>query len=67
VGRLDTQKGLHLIRHAIFHTIARDAQFVLLGAGSEPGINEDFWQLKRMLNDNPDCHSRSATTRSSRT
>ena len=56
VGRLDTQKGLHLIRHAIFHTIARDAQFVLLGAGSEPGINEDFWQLKRMLNDNPDCH-----------
>ena len=56
VGRLDTQKGLHLIRHAIFHTIARDAQFVLLGAGSEPGINEDFWQLKRMLNDSPDCH-----------
>jgi starch synthase len=56
VGRLDTQKGLHLIRHAIFYATAHDAQFVLLGAGSEPGINEDFWQLKGMLNDNPDCH-----------
>ena len=33
-----------------------DAQFVLLGSGSEHGINEDFWHLKRRLNDNPDCH-----------
>ena len=56
VGRLDAQKGLHLIRHAIHYAIAHDAQFVLLGAGSEPGINEDFWREKRALNDNPDCH-----------
>jgi len=56
VGRLDTQKGLHLIRHAIFHALEHDAQFVLLGSGSEHGINEDFWNLKRWLNDNPDCH-----------
>ncbi len=56
VGRLDTQKGLHLIRHALFYALEHDAQFVLLGSGSEHGINEDFWHLKRLLNDNPDCH-----------
>ena len=56
VGRLDTQKGLHLIRHALFYALEQDAQFVLLGSGSEHGINEDFWHLKRHLNDNPDVH-----------
>ncbi len=56
VGRLDTQKGLHLIRHALFYALEHDAQFVLLGSGSEHGINEDFWHLKCRLNDNPDCH-----------
>ncbi len=56
VGRLDTQKGLHLIRHAIFYALHHDAQFVLLGSGAEQGINEDFWHLKRRLNDHPDCH-----------
>jgi len=56
VGRLDTQKGLHLIRHAIFYALEHNAQFVLLGSGSEHGINEDFWYLKRRLNDHPDCH-----------
>ena len=56
VGRLDTQKGLHLIRHALFHALEQDAQFVLLGSGSEHGINEDFWHLKRRLNEHPDIH-----------
>jgi starch synthase len=56
VGRLDTQKGLHLIRHALFYALAHDAQFVLLGSGSTASINEDFWHLKRTLHDNGDCH-----------
>jgi starch synthase len=56
VGRLDPQKGLHLIRHTLSWALANDAQFVLLGSGSQPGINEDFWQLKRTLHDNRDCH-----------
>ena len=56
VGRLDTQKGLHLIRHALFYALANEAQFVLLGSGSERGINEQFCNLKHELNDNPDCH-----------
>lgn len=56
VGRLDTQKGVHLIRHAILYALQRGAQFVLLGSSPEESINHDFWQLKRHLNDNPDCH-----------
>lgn len=56
VGRLDAQKGLHLVRHAIFHALGNGAQFVLLGSGAEHGINEDFWHLKRQLSANPDCH-----------
>jgi starch synthase len=56
VGRLDAQKGVHLIRHALFHAIGNGAQFVLLGSGSERAINDEFWHLKHHLNDNPDCH-----------
>jgi starch synthase len=56
VGRLDMQKGVTLIRHALFHALRRGAQFVLLGSSPELGINEQFWQLKHELNDNPDCH-----------
>jgi starch synthase len=56
VGRLDPQKGLNLIRHSIFYSLANQAQFVMLGSGSEPSINDHFLGLKHHLNDNPDCH-----------
>jgi len=56
VGRLDMQKGVSLIRHALFRTLQRGAQFVLLGASPEIGINAEFWQLKHELNENPNCH-----------
>nr|WP_242467374.1 glycogen synthase [Thiocapsa imhoffii] len=56
IGRLDPQKGLELVRHAIFYTLERGAQFVLLGSSPDDGINADFWNLKHMLNDSPDCH-----------
>ncbi len=56
VGRLDEQKGVHLIRHAIFYALWNNAQFVLLGSSPEPSINNDFWRLKHELNDSPDCH-----------
>jgi starch synthase len=56
VGRLDQQKGVHLIRHAIFYALDQGAQFVLLGASPELGINNEFWQLKHQLNESPDCH-----------
>ena len=56
IGRLDPQKGLGLVRHAIFYALERGAQFVLLGSSPDKSINNDFWGLKRMLNDSPDCH-----------
>ncbi len=56
VGRLDNQKGLPLIRHALFYALQHGAQFVLLGSSSTREIGEQFWQLKRRFNDHPDCH-----------
>ncbi|MGD0106462.1 MAG: glycogen synthase [Rhodopila sp.] len=56
VGRLDSQKGVDLLRHALFYTLANGGQFVLLGPSADPAISEEFWQLKRELNDDPDCH-----------
>jgi starch synthase len=57
VGRLDEQKGMHLVHHALFYTLARGGQFVLIGdAHYHDGITNHFWQLKSDLNDNPDCH-----------
>jgi len=56
VGRLDAQKGVHLIQHALFYALEQNAQFVLLGSGSESGINDHFWHLKHYLNESADCH-----------
>ncbi|MBE9115958.1 glycogen synthase GlgA [Lusitaniella coriacea LEGE 07157] len=56
IGRLDAQKGVHLVHHAIYHALNRGAQFVLLGSATEPGINTWFWHEKQFLNDNPDVH-----------
>lgn len=56
VGRLDEQKGVHLIRHAIFYALNRGCQFVLLGSAPDHRVNSEFWGLKHHLNDNPDCH-----------
>ena len=56
VGRLDGQKGVHLIHHAIFYALAQGAQFVLLGASPDPAIGGHFWHLKHDLNDHPDVH-----------
>ena len=43
-------------RHAIFFALERGAQFVLLGSSPYQNINANFWGLKHMLNDSPDCH-----------
>ncbi len=56
IGRLDHQKGVHLIRHAIFYALNNNCQFILLGSSPDPEINSHFWNLKHELNDNPDCH-----------
>ncbi|MGF1479718.1 MAG: glycogen synthase GlgA [Cyanophyceae cyanobacterium] len=56
IDRLDQQKGVHLVHHAIYYALAKEAQFVLLGSATEPGINSFFLHEKHFLNDHPDCH-----------
>lgn len=56
VGRLDAQKGVRMIRHALFRTLERGGQFVLLGSSPDPGLDAEFRQLKRQFNDHPDVH-----------
>ena len=56
VGRLDAQKGVHLVRHALFYALSHGAQFVLLGPGSDPSVNDIFRGLKHRFNDHPDVH-----------
>jgi starch synthase len=56
IGRLDDQKGVHLVHHAMYYALNRGAQFVLLGSATEPNINNWFWHEKHHLNNNPDCH-----------
>jgi starch synthase len=56
IGRLDNQKGVHLVHHAIYYSLDKEAQFVLLGSATEPAINAHFQHEKNYLNNNPDCH-----------
>lgn len=56
IGRLDQQKGVHLVHHAMYYALQRNAQFILLGSATEPAINNWFWHEKNFLNSNPDCH-----------
>ena len=40
VGRIDRQKGAHLIQHGtLFYALAHGAQFVLLGSCPDPAID----------------------------
>jgi starch synthase len=56
VGRLDYQKGVPLITHAIHYCLHNGCQFVLLGASPDNRLASHFWHLKQRYNDNPDCH-----------
>ena len=56
VGRLDDQKGVHLVHHSIYYSLQRGAQFVLLGSATESSIHNWFAHEKSFLNENPDCH-----------
>lgn len=56
VGRLDHQKGVPLITHAIQYCLSHGCQFVLLGSSLDGRIGHHFWTLKQQYNDNPDCH-----------
>ncbi|KAJ0017433.1 hypothetical protein Pint_09928 [Pistacia integerrima] len=49
ISRLTHQKGIHLIKHAIWRTIERNGQVVLLGSAPDPRIQNDFVNLANQL------------------
>jgi starch synthase len=56
IGRLDDQKGVHLVHHSIYYTLHKGGQFVLLGSATEPGIDAYFRHEQEHLSASPDCH-----------
>lgn len=56
VGRLDHQKGVHLVFDSVPYCLDNGCQFVLLGSSPHRHINDAFWRLKQRFNDHPDCH-----------
>lgn len=53
IARLVPQKGIELIKHALYHTLAKGGQFVLLGTSPIPSISADFQELKHHFDDHP--------------
>ncbi|XP_057986440.1 starch synthase 3, chloroplastic/amyloplastic isoform X2 [Hevea brasiliensis] len=49
ITRLTHQKGIHLIKHAIWQTLDRNGQVVLLGSAPDPRIQNDFVNLANQL------------------
>lgn len=56
IGRLDRQKGVHLIQYALWYSLSRSAQFVAMGKAPDPAVNHELWALKNHLEGtgNPD-------------
>ncbi|XVE51111.1 hypothetical protein DITRI_Ditri02bG0012700 [Diplodiscus trichospermus] len=49
ITRLTHQKGIHLIKHAIWRTLECNGQVVLLGSAPDPRIQNDFVNLANQL------------------
>ncbi|XP_051128773.1 starch synthase 3, chloroplastic/amyloplastic-like [Andrographis paniculata] len=49
ISRLTKQKGIHLIKHAIWRTLDRGGQVVLLGSSPDPQIQHDFVNFSNQL------------------
>ena len=53
VSRLVPQKGIHLIKAAVYRTVQQGGQFVLLGSGHSDGIFKGMAASE--FKDHPDC------------
>ena len=56
ITRLVPQKGVELLKHAIFRTLEKGGQFILLGTAPTNHLNEEFQTLKLHFTDNPNVH-----------
>ncbi|KAK7264474.1 hypothetical protein RJT34_32083 [Clitoria ternatea] len=50
ISRLTHQKGIYLIKHAIWRTLERGGQVVLLGSAPDPQVQNDFVNFSNQLN-----------------
>ncbi|KAL5972592.1 Soluble starch synthase 3, chloroplastic/amyloplastic [Asimina triloba] len=62
ISRLTLQKGIHLIKHAIWQTLERDGQVVLLGSAPDPRIQNDFVNLANQLHNSHSDRARLCLT-----
>ncbi|XWS19411.1 hypothetical protein CRYUN_Cryun31cG0013500 [Craigia yunnanensis] len=62
ITRLTHQKGIHLIKHAIWRTLERNGQVVLLGSAPDPRIQNDFMNLANQLHSSHGDHARLCLT-----
>ncbi|XP_021889061.1 starch synthase 3, chloroplastic/amyloplastic [Carica papaya] len=62
ITRLTHQKGIHLIKHAIWRTLERSGQVVLLGSAPDPRIQNDFVNLANQLHSSHGGHARLCLT-----
>uniref|UniRef100_A0A2P2LB39 starch synthase n=3 Tax=Rhizophora mucronata TaxID=61149 RepID=A0A2P2LB39_RHIMU len=62
ITRLTHQKGIHLIKHAIWRTLDRNGQVVLLGSAPDPRIQNDFVNLANQLHSSHGHHARLCLT-----
>ncbi|KAK3279313.1 hypothetical protein CYMTET_12794, partial [Cymbomonas tetramitiformis] len=53
ISRLVPQKGIHLIKRAIYRTAELGGIFILLGSAPDDGINHDFMNLRDEFADDP--------------
>ncbi|KAI4372045.1 hypothetical protein MLD38_010330 [Melastoma candidum] len=54
ITRLVPQKGVHLIRHALYRTLELGGQFVLLGSSPVPHIQSEFEGIARQFQNHDD-------------
>ncbi|CAH1439980.1 unnamed protein product [Lactuca virosa] len=62
ITRLTHQKGIHLIKHAIWRALDRGSQVVLLGSAPDPRIQNDFVNLASQLHSTHNQHARLCLT-----
>ncbi|XP_015958619.1 soluble starch synthase 3, chloroplastic/amyloplastic [Arachis duranensis] len=58
ITRLTHQKGIHLIKHAIWRTLECGGQVVLLGSAPDHRIQNDFQNLANQLHSSHSDHAR---------
>jgi starch synthase len=56
ISRLDRQKGVDLLQHAIHYALENECQVALLGSAPDPVVDRLFREIKEEMDGSPDCH-----------